>query len=64
VSREQGITSAFPAIDARDTFAGVLMAQLVGWKDINEAIHIAQKAAVMTLSSPQAVSDQIKAFKT
>jgi hypothetical protein len=40
------------------------MAQLVGWKDIDEAIHIAQKAAVMTLSSPQAVSDQIKAFKT
>jgi sugar/nucleoside kinase (ribokinase family) len=64
VSREQGIISPLLGVDTRDTFSGVLMAQLVGGKDIDEAIHIAQKAAVMTLSSPQAVSEQIRALKT
>jgi sugar/nucleoside kinase (ribokinase family) len=64
VSQEQGIILPFSGVDTRDTFSGVLMAQLVGGKDIDEAIHIAQKAAVMTLSSPQAVSEQIRALKT
>jgi sugar/nucleoside kinase (ribokinase family) len=64
VSQEQGIIPLFTFVNSRDTFSGVLIAQLVGGKDIDEAIHLAQKAAVMTLSSPQAVSDQIKALKS
>jgi len=64
VSPERGIVPPFSSVDARDTFSGVLMAQLVAGKDIDEAIHVAQKAAVMTLSSPKAVSDQIRVLKS
>jgi sugar/nucleoside kinase (ribokinase family) len=52
------------ATDYRDTFSGVLMAQLVAGNDIEEAINVAQKAAVMTLSSPHAVSERIELLKT
>lgn len=49
--------------DRRDTFSGVLMAQLVAGSDFDEAVHVAQKAAVMTLASPHAVSEQIQELK-
>ena len=47
----------------RDTFSGVLMAHLVAGNEVEEAIDVAQKAAVMTLSSPHAVSEQIQQLK-
>jgi hypothetical protein len=42
----------------------VLIAQLIGGSDIDDAIDVAQKAAVMTLSSPDAVSSQIQQLKS
>jgi len=39
------------------------MAQLVAGNEIDEAINVAQKAAVMTLASPHAVSERIQQLK-
>jgi len=47
----------------RDTFSGVLMAQLGAGNEIDEAINVAQQAAVITLSSPHAVSERIQQLR-
>jgi sugar/nucleoside kinase (ribokinase family) len=50
-------------IDSRDSFSGVLLAQLAAGNPIHKAVDIAQKAAIMTLASPHAVSDKIRDLK-
>jgi pseudouridylate synthase / pseudouridine kinase len=42
-----------------DTFLGVLMSGLAQGGNIPDLIHVAQKAAVMTLRSPESVSDEL-----
>ena len=49
--------------DSSDTFSGVLIAQLAGGYTIDEAVDMAQKAAILTLASPLAVSEQIRQLK-
>jgi hypothetical protein len=49
--------------DFSDTLSGVLIAQLAGGYTIDEAVDMAQKAAILTLASPLAVSEQIRELK-
>ena len=63
MSPEQGKFRLKTFSKIRDTFAGVLLAKLVGGSTIDEAVDMAQKAAVMTLASPHAVSKQIRKLK-
>ena len=46
-----------------DAFTGVLLAQLAAGRSIDEAIDAAQRSAIMTLASSEAVSDQIRELR-
>jgi sugar/nucleoside kinase (ribokinase family) len=46
-----------------DTFSGVFIARLTNGHTIDEAVDVAQQAAVMTLASPKAVSERIQQFR-
>ena len=50
-------------VNCSDTFSGVLLAQLASGNSIHKAVDIAQKAAIMTLASPHAVSPEIQELK-
>jgi sugar/nucleoside kinase (ribokinase family) len=62
VSPVQGTTFFFSA-NLSDTFSGVLLAHISAGQQLDDAVETAQKAAVMTLSSPHAVSDEVKQLK-